>query len=391
MHTSFRREYLNSTKNAATFTSIKQRMLGGYRGSIWGKPITTFKTIEGLPYFFNFHNKNDIGHTIIVGDRANKPELLRHFLIFESFKLDLTLANFDHDGSDDEIMTICGAKVLFDGDAVFSVDILSAINNSSEKLCKILSNLLFKSSDFSDEVQKEVGRVMQVLVELIASSKNYTTDLSSIHQKVSDLINSRENTLSSDIKHDLSEFFSLNCFFKFFYLDSALDEKIISISLGNSFDDTKLPRETKEKMKSLMAFTYLAQLNDKFDYTSTGHKLISVESGVLTLGKIFHDEILELFTDLAKKNVVVLINCHNRKDLYNSKEIANIIKNVVPTRFFLSDKFVDSEFKDIFDLSHSDLNKIKMYAPTEYMFLLKQDDLTISASFRILNNFKLTN
>ena len=61
----------------------------------------------------------------------------------------------------------------------------------------------------------------------------------------------------------------------------------------------------------------------------------------------------------------------------------------MPTRFFLSDKFVDNKFRNIFELSHSEINKIKMYNLNEYIFLLKQDEDVISASFKVLNSIEI--
>jgi len=380
-----RRENYNVVQNSSTFVSIKPKSLGGYRGSIWGKPITIFKTIEGLPYFFNFHNKDDIGHTIMVGKPINKQYLLRYFLICESFKFDLRLVNFDYENFDDEIMTICNVRIKSN----FSLDLLRIINNDPEMLYKIFLYVLFEGFILSDEIESQIIKIIHSVTDLISQSRSTNEEIEKIIENINNIIESNSLTINSDIRSYLNEFFSLNCFFKFLYVDTKLDAAITSLNLGNLIQNSIFEDGIKEKIKSLLVFAYLKDLNHNLDFTNATQTLLSVEHGVLKFGKIFHNEFIKIFEELAKKHVVVIINCQNRLDLYHSSEIASIIQNVIPTRFFLSDKFVDNEFKNIFQLSYSDLNKIKIYSPTECIFLFKQDDESMMSSFRILNNYKV--
>ncbi len=383
-----RRENYNIVENSAIFSSIRQKCLGGHRGSIWGRAITIFKTLTGLPYFFNFHNKDDIGHTIIVGQEINKQYLLSKFLIGESFAFDLKLVNFDYDGSDDDRMKMYSATIQSN----FSLDLFRIINNDSKILYKIFLYVLLSNLILSDEIEKQVIEIINSIIEITLQSRAANEEASHIIEKIHKVIDADHITINSDIKNHLNEFFSLNCFFKLFYSDTKLDSEIVSLSFGKISQELTFKEENiKEKIKSLLTFLYLKDINHELDSANIKHILLSVEHGVLGFGKIFNDEFITIFKELAKKHIVVMINCQNRLDLYHSTEIASIIQTVIPTRFFLSDKFVDNEFKNIFQLSRTDLNKIKTYSPSEFNFLLKQDEDVMVSSFRILKDITVIN
>jgi type IV secretion system protein VirB4 len=376
-----RRENYNIIENSAIFSSIRQKCLGGHRGSIWGMPITIFKTLTGLPYFFNFHNKDDIGHTIIVGQKINQQYLLRNFLIGESFAFDLKLVHFDNDSVDDETMKIYGATIQSN----FSLNLLRIINNDPQILYKIFLYVLLSDIVLSDEIEKQIMEIIHAIIEIILQGTADNEEASNIIEKIHKVIDADHITINSDIKSYFNEFFSLNCFFKCFYLDTKVDSKITSLSIGKALQELTFEEDNiKEKIKSLLTFLYLKDINNELNSTNVEHILLSVGHSVLSFGNIFNDEFITMFKELAKKHVVVIINCQNRKDLYHSPAIASIIQAVIPTRFFLSDKFVDNEFRNIFQLSNTDLNKIKTYSPAELNFLLRQDEDMMVSSFRIL-------
>jgi hypothetical protein len=256
-------------------------------------------------------------------------------------------------------------------------------------LYKIFLYVLFEGFILSDEIESQIMKVIHSVIELISQSRSANEEIEKIIEKINNIIESNNITINSDIRSYLNEFFSLNCFFKFLYVDTKLDGAITSLNLGNLIQDSIFKEGIKEKIKSLLVFAYLKDFNNNLDFTNVTQTLLSLEHGVLKFGKIFYNEFITIFEELAKKHVVVIINCQNRLDLYHSSEIASIIQNVIPTRFFLSDKFVDNEFKNIFQLSYSDLNKIKIYSPTEFTFLFKQDDESMVSSFRILNSYKV--
>lgn len=386
----FRRENPDLVTNSALFASIKQKTIGGYNGSIWGKPIATFKTVDNLPYFFNFHNAFNIGHTIIVGPEINKPHLLRYFLICESFKFDLKVVNFDYDGSDDEIMTTCSAKVVNSCETPFSIDMFRIMNHDPKFIQKVFEYIIFKDLVISDEISNEVIKLITQIIDIINKEKASTIDFPKLSNDVCNLIQNSDVGLNSDIKHNASEFFKTECFFRFFCIDNVVDDKIVSINLGSFLHEIDFDKSIQKRIKSLIVFLFLKDLNSKLEYSSLQQTIITFDSDVLDLCNIFYDDCFVIFEELAKKHVVFIITCENRNTLYNSKNIKEIITKLIPTRFFLSDKFVDKPFKEIFDLNHVDINTIKMYNPSEHMFLLKQDDQSIVASFKILNNLKIT-
>jgi type IV secretion system protein VirB4 len=61
----------------------------------WGSAVTLFRTVQGTPYFFNFHQQQ-VGHTLILGPHASGKSTLTNFLLSESFKYHPKILVIDH-------------------------------------------------------------------------------------------------------------------------------------------------------------------------------------------------------------------------------------------------------------------------------------------------------
>lgn len=85
-----------STKNMASFASLHNYPIGKIDGNHWGDAVTVFETLDGTPYYFNFHYK-DVGNFLIFGSMGSGKTVLVGFLILQSMKFGGKRVIFDKD------------------------------------------------------------------------------------------------------------------------------------------------------------------------------------------------------------------------------------------------------------------------------------------------------
>lgn len=369
-----RREMENIINNSAIFSSIKPKSLGGYNGSQWGKPITVFKTIDGLPYFFNFHNKNSVGHTIVVGSKDKGCDLLSEFILLESLKFDLKIIDF-YSQEDNELLKMCEGKVIDD----FSIDLISVISKDCKEFCKLFHFILGENCSLEGDLYKILEEIYNILLEDSLSNLKIS--------KLSELLESNSNPLDTRIKSNLLKIFSDQCFFKFLDKDYEITYNISNIRIKNYINTLDLPQNISENLITTVLLLFLKKINQETFISSINQFIVRTDANILNTPDGEIDIYRSIFLELAKKGIVIFINCNNKSDLYRFIQSQELIQSCIPTRFFLSEKLLEKEFAKIFHLSQKELNSIKMYHPKECIFLMKQDDEPgICASFKVLKN-----
>lgn len=85
-----------STRNMAAFASFHNVSRGKLVGNHWGDAVTVLETIDGSPYYFNFHYK-DVGNFLVFGAMGSGKTVLVGFLIAQSMKFGGKRVIFDKD------------------------------------------------------------------------------------------------------------------------------------------------------------------------------------------------------------------------------------------------------------------------------------------------------
>lgn len=83
-----------NTSAMAGLVNLDSEYSGKADGNHWGPAVTTFNTINGAPYFFNFHTGSK-GHAAIVGPPDSGKKVLLNFLLAQSRKFEGRLVYFD--------------------------------------------------------------------------------------------------------------------------------------------------------------------------------------------------------------------------------------------------------------------------------------------------------
>ena len=74
-----------SSLNFASFSSLHNYPYGKETGNHWGNSVTTFETVAGTPFHFNFH-VNDLGNFTCIGPSGSGKTVLLGFLLSQAQK-----------------------------------------------------------------------------------------------------------------------------------------------------------------------------------------------------------------------------------------------------------------------------------------------------------------
>jgi len=372
-----RREFMTVMEQSSIFTSIQPKCLGGYNGSIWGEPVTIFRTTDNLPFFFNFHNSKNLGHTIVVGKEEYGLNKLVSFLISASFKFDVKI--IDLFSSDKDMSALYESLNLDKSQDFLSVNLIKMIDYSVEEFYKILKLLLLKDQVVSEELNKQMEELCSGIIEVLKCNNDISLTVSEISKLITLKI------MNSDIQNRFLSFFTKEFYFKFFNGDLAIEKTFFKCKISEILPDCKY----KSQAIAILSLFTLKKIVSEFDESNVTPIIINVSSDLLLLSESYHTDIISVLENLAKRHIVVILNCSDRTTLYKIKNLNELIEQAFAVKIFLSDKFVDKEFKNIFCLSHVEINKIKMYTPSENIFLMKQDDHSVTCSFKALNNINI--
>lgn len=84
--------------NLGAFASL-QSTPHGRKTSKWGRYITVMPSINGTPYFANFHSDKNTGHTCFFGNKGSGKTSLMNFLVSEAMKYNPTIIYISPDNS----------------------------------------------------------------------------------------------------------------------------------------------------------------------------------------------------------------------------------------------------------------------------------------------------
>jgi type IV secretion system protein VirB4 len=103
------------TEHLAGFANLQTAPMGNASGSAWGAPISLFTTVQGAPYFYNFHRDaaaGSSGHTMVLGKPGAGRTSLMHFLMAQARKLPLTTWYIDAHGRGGPMVNAMGGTVV---------------------------------------------------------------------------------------------------------------------------------------------------------------------------------------------------------------------------------------------------------------------------------------
>jgi type IV secretion system protein VirB4 len=348
-------------KNIGSYCTIFGSGSGAHQGSKWGAPISLVRSELGTPFYFNFHNKQGVGNTLLLGPSKVGKSVISKFLITQALKNEPRIIYIDLEGSGEKFITALNGTYLHDAEIrkrfkINPFDLNSFKNNTNQFKDWLIDTIFPRAAEFEN-----YNEVFAAVAEKIYSSKG-------LAKKVDAILDLLTNLNDTSLNQSAQDFFT-NKFPDYFsekkhQFDLFVgDEKIIGLNMAEML--------SKPTVFRAYIGSFLESLLNHLDGTPTIIYINNLEKilAIPHVKQVFG----EWLRVVDSKNAIMLGNCSHQDSFEKDQDYKSII-SMLGTIIFLSDKDADKYFRRCYGLSDNDLHKIKIYRASRRIFLCKQDN-----------------
>ncbi len=352
------------TKRIGAYCTIFDREVGNYQGSKWGAPISLVRTDKGTAFYFNFHNKNGLGHTLLVGPSGSGKTVISRFLLTQALKVEPTVLYIDLEGNSKNFIETLGGTYL-SGEDVKKLKLNPFMLQSFKR----------KPSLFKDWLIDAIfpkARSIQSYEEVFDAVALKLYENIDLPNKVDVLNSLLANLNDSSLNESAQDFFkNENKFLAYFSEEEQKFDLFKSTSKIVGIDLSEL-------MKDQGVFKAYMGVFLEYVLNSIGNKgpTIIYISKFDALYSITHlkQVLSEWLRVLDTKNGIMVANCVHQDEFEKDSDYQAMI-DMMGTKIFLSDKNADKYFRRCYRLTDDELHKVKSYSASRRSFLVKQDDI----------------
>lgn len=344
-----------SSLNFASFSSLHNYPYGKETGNHWGNSVTTFETVAGTPFHFNFH-VNDLGNFTCIGPSGSGKTVLLGFLLSQAQKFKPKCIFFDKDrGAEILIRALGGSYGLIEPGVPTGFNPLQLPNTEENRA------FLF------DWIKSLIGRTTtseedKILTTAIAENFTQSKVAQNLHT-FSELVlgQSRDERLGRDLErwHSGGEFAWL-----FDNEEDTLDlnSRVIAFDLTSILDTPAIRTAT------------LLYMFHRVRMALDGSKsLIFIDEGWKALDDpVFANKIKDWLKTIRKMNGVIGFGSQSASDAANSSISDSLIEQC-PTQIFMpNSKAKTEDYRGAFSLTESEFRVVKESPVGSRQFLIKQ-------------------
>lgn len=374
-------------KYSGPFTSLHNFPTGALDNP-WGKAITILRTATGTPYFFNFHDCNNIANIGIFGYMNSGKTVLMNFLIAEANKFS------------PEIFYISGnnrSKIFIDLlDGKWHSNSKNGIINpllipDDKKQHLILKNFLqIICYDPQNALSEEEHTALDKFADDILKIPEEERKLGHIYQNY-DFTSNNLSFLKSKLKMfgpkgELDGVFDSDVYYSNHLLQAVNIESLSTDNYKQKYypDDDKLLPEYEKSLQQLanIRASYVNLLIECFINDDSSD---SSYPRILALDLAFtycnHDYFANnwdnLLKELKQKNCVLISTISlDQKDRLNTKSFDRY-QEVLATKIVIANDRMAENVKELLQLGKEEFNAISDLQLSSRLFLLKQQNLSI--------------
>ncbi len=372
------------TNKIGGFASIDSHPIGKLYHNTWGEAVCLFKSNEGYPFFFNFHDSSDVGNTIFFGkDYDVKRTALTNFLIYQSLKFRTRIINIDNGATSKLLNLFVGGKYKYaslkkDQNNLFlnPVQLFSNHNAFANFIRQSLDFHMPKSENLHDYIKEK-------LMPFLIQNEGKFADLKEL---ISIIDNEK---IVKQFFHEVSEGGIMNHIF------NSNQDDILSLKAGDflSINISKLIEESQESVEFLLSYLINAILQLTQDKVKTILKIDSFLELFLNCG-MPKKAIISTLEKLKNNNVVLIgIERYSFFQEYETEEEDEEIIDLFSTQIYnpafvnygvVENNISNNYLKNIVSfakLTEHERDLINHFAFQEDFFVLKHADKVISLEF----------
>lgn len=373
------REKYYSISSVAGFSSLQSFPIGRPTGYVWPEAVTIFRTAVNTPYFFNFHDKDKNGNTLILGPKRSGKSKLLNFLVSESLKFAPRIFYIDGDKGSEVFIRALGGKyykIKKDYEAKNRLRLNPFLLNSTKENVQFLVNWIntLASYDKTDMVlmgtkESDLSKEFKKLNSVVESYLNSPPSKKSL----SDFLNKLKNEGCVNITQKLKPWCDKNRYASIFdnERETTFEEGV------TAFDISSIAKNPLLLKPVLMYLTHRVKVISDKEYG-----IFAIDSA----WKLFNypdlgDWLTNWLKEIKNTKTLAVLTSNGEKNL---KE--NYIKDVsgcFGTKIYLGREYVTDEMKEVFDITKQEEKVLSVMSRSDYAFILKNSNDTIVASSKL--------
>jgi type IV secretion system protein VirB4 len=341
----------------------------------WGAAVTVFRTANGTPYFFNFHDE-DNGHTVIVGPSKSGKTVLMNFLVSEARHLSTRLFFIDQRRAAKVLINTFGGKYIITSPTAedpphrFNPLLLEDIPLNRSFLEDWLEYLVTKRGDPASNEDKEIIKQAVVSLYQLPPAERRLSQI--LHLFGSD----DSAAVEGSLRERLAKWHGNGKFASLFDNDSddfPADQPIWGIGISQIISDPAY-------LLAPVVSYYLHRILLALDGTPT---MVVIDHAWSVLdNQIFAPMLGEWLDYLRAHNAMVIFA--TEMALSSTKNmITHTIMEKAATQIFLPNHDAADNYK-LFDLSDNELSMLRSMSSLSRNFMLKQGNNAIIGELNLI-------
>ncbi|MCF8462315.1 MAG: hypothetical protein K9G11_00205 [Rickettsiaceae bacterium] len=366
-------------RELAAFSILHQANYGS-KFNEFSKAITIFRDLRGLPYYFNFYNKQGKANFCIVGTQKSGKTFLTNFLISEASKYEHKILYLTLDEKPKLVLE------SMNGVWQESPLINPFLGKDAEKdLAKLKKLCLILGSAYTKSLSETQIEQLKELIEIVRLMKPQERSKENILAQMQD----------NDLKKSLTELITNEDYANLFSSQDAtanmFENNVVAINLNSltydyyykKYDDTAVMPKERERFSSnldlndnIKAIVVSSLLEEFFSYNHAGIKILVIDEVIKILDHTIFDEFSEIIKNFIDEGNIVISTCTT--ELLGKENVCkaaqSIITDVTITKAIMAGEKLPSNYSEILNISLSELDLINHIPVETRSFMLKQND-----------------
>jgi len=352
-----RQKVINSYQ-VAGFGSLYSFDSGSITNTLWGPALTTFKTINNNPYFFNFHD-GDNGHAVFIGSKSSGKTVLINFLLAQARRYNSKIFYFDYENKAQNFIEMLNGfyyDIACDdpqNKRFLKINPLAINNfeNYKKFLNDFFNSMIFNAKSTIPE--NEIANIEKIIEKII------TNKIYNFKEAIEQFNNAETTNIYSIIKIWNNPQYS------------KIFDNPKEINLNDRLMGFDLSFYQNSPQILLPIFSYILFRIENSLLDNSPSIIVFKTAKMFFDNPIFFDNIIHFLDRLRQKNCLAIFSFDVDSKQDNDNKLLKLLSQKTASMFVMPSEEITKELSEELEITDEEFRIIKYLKPQDYKFLLK--------------------
>ena len=367
-----KRQKIINSYQVAGFGSLYSFDSGSITNNYWGSALTTFKTINNTPYFFNFHD-GDNGHAVFIGSKSSGKTVLINFLLAQARRYNCKIFYLDFENKAQNFIEMMNG---------FYYDIscedpqnkrflkinpmsLNSLENYKKFLNDFFNSMIFNVK--SSIPEPEINQIEKIIENIIINKIYNFSEVISLF-----------NTENTPNIYQAIKFWNSPEFARIF--DNPKEINWSDRMMG--FDLSFYQNSPQILMPILLYILYKLE-NSLIDNTPS--IMVFKNANLFFNNPVFFDNIIHFLDRLRLKNCLAIFSFDVENNQQFDHKLLKLLVQKTASMFVMPSESISKELSEELEITDEEFRVIKYLKPQDCKFLLKIGKDSLVLNFNLSN------